>query len=69
MISKKLKNAVKLSDLRSYEIAQRAGIHPATLSQLINEIVPVKLSDPRVIAVGRIFGFAAEECFDDKTNS
>jgi len=63
MISRKLKNAVKLSDKRSYQIAFEAGLHPSTLSKIICEIEKVKQGDQRVIRIGNILGLQPEECF------
>ncbi len=63
MISKTLWNAIRLSDLRSYEIAHRAGIHPSTLSKILCGIDRVERGDPRVIAIGKVLGFSPEDCF------
>lgn len=64
-ISKKLQVAAKLSDLKGYQIAHLAGLHPSTLSRLLCGIDHVKHGDPRVIAVGRILGIPPEECFEE----
>ena len=64
MVSQKLRHAVKLSDKKSYEIAHKAGLHPSTLSRVICGIEKVKPGDPRVIAIGRVLGFSANECFE-----
>ena len=64
MINQKLRNAVKLSDNKSYEIAHKAGLHPSTLSRIICGIEKVKPGDPRVIAIGRVLGFSENECFE-----
>lgn len=69
MVSETLKIAVKLSPDKSYEIAHKAGILPCTLSKIVNEIDRIKFGDPRVIAVGRVLGIPAEECFqEDRAN-
>lgn len=64
MISSKLKNAIKLSPEKAYVIARKAGILPCTLSKIINNIDPIRKGDSRVIAVGRILGVPADECFE-----
>ena len=63
MINQKLRNTVKLSDKKAYEIAHKAGLHPSTLSRIICGIEKVKPGDPRVIAIGRVLGFSEDECF------
>jgi len=63
MVSQKLKIAIKLGDEPAYRIAQKAGLDPSTLSKLICGIVKVKDNDQRVIAVGRVVGLRAAECF------
>jgi hypothetical protein len=64
MISKTMKAAIKLGETPAYRIAQRAGIDPTTLSKIMCGIIKVKKNDPRVIAVGRVLGIPADECFD-----
>jgi hypothetical protein len=64
MVSKKLRAKVKLCRRRQYEIARAAGIHPTTLSRILNNAEPIKYSDPRVVAVGRLFGLSVAECFE-----
>ncbi len=61
--SQELINAVRCSHKRSYKIAFEAGMHPSTLSKLINGIEQVKPNDERVISVGRVLGFEPGECF------
>ena len=63
MISNKLIQLVRLSPKRAYKIAHEAGIHPSTMSKLLNGIEQIKPKDPRVIAVGRVLGIPPEECF------
>ena len=62
-ISNKLKIAVRLSDLKSYEIAHQANLHPSMLSKIINGIELVKEDDHRVLAVARVLGLNPDECF------
>jgi hypothetical protein len=65
MLSQKLIHAVKLSERKAYRIAHEAGLHPSTLSSLLNGIEKVKTNDKRVIAVGRVLGISADECFQE----
>ncbi len=58
---------LKLHELPAYRIAQRAGVNPNTLSRLINGIDPIKPGDERIIAVGRVIGLGATECFEEVT--
>jgi len=63
-VSRIFVETVKLFPVRQYKVAQAAGINPTTLSQIINGILRVRPGDERVIAVGRIVGLKAAECFD-----
>ncbi len=63
-ISKKLRIAIKLSPVRMYRLAQRAGLHPSTLSKLINGIMPVKPGDPRILRLGTLLGLTPDELFE-----
>ena len=65
MISRKLIEAVKLSDLKSYEIAHRAQMHPSTLSRILNGIEEVMPGDPRVLRIAKVLGLSPEECFEE----
>ena len=64
MISKRLKQAVKLSELKAYEIAHEAEMHPSTLSRILNGIEDVKWGDPRVLRIGKVLGIKPSECFE-----
>ncbi len=63
MISRKLREAIKVSDMRAYEIAHRAGMHPSTLSRIVNGIEDVRPMDERVIRLAQIMNLKPEECF------
>lgn len=62
-VSRKLVVAVKLADIRAYEIAHAADLHPSTLSRILNGIDEVKPGDPRVVRVAKVLGLPPEECF------
>lgn len=68
MISEAFKNAVKLSPKRQYELAWAAGIHPATLSQIVIGCIHPKVGDPRVVRVGKLLGLKPWECFVESLN-
>lgn len=68
MISQKLRNKAKLSDIRHYELAHEAGLHPSTFSRILNGIENIKEKDPRVISIGKVLGIAAEDCFQEGTH-
>ena len=56
---------LKLHELPAYRLAQQAGVNPNVLSRLINGIEPMKPRNERIIAVGRVIGVAASECFQE----
>ncbi len=64
MVSRRFVEAVKLAPRRAYKIAQEAGLHPSTLSKILNGIDPVRPNDPRVIAVANVLGLPPWECFE-----
>jgi plasmid maintenance system antidote protein VapI len=64
MLSEKFIAAIKLNPLKSYQIAHLAGLHPSTLSKIINGIERVFPNDPRVLKVAAVLGLTPEECFD-----
>lgn len=63
--SRKFIAALRLSRRNQYEISWDAGVPPNTLSKLINGIERLRENDERIIAVGKVLGIPAEECFDD----
>jgi hypothetical protein len=63
-VSRKLRNAVRLSDLKVYEIGHLAGLHPSTVSKLIHGAELPKPGDRRVLAIAAVVGVPPEECFD-----
>jgi transcriptional regulator with XRE-family HTH domain len=65
MISRKLREAIKLSELKAYEIAHEAGVHPTTLSRILNGIEEVKPGDTRVIRIAKVVGLKPQDCFEN----
>ncbi len=66
MVSRRFVECVKLAPKRAYRIAQEAGLHPATLSKILNGIERTRPGDPRVLAVASVLSLAPEECFEGK---
>ncbi|MDG5466803.1 helix-turn-helix transcriptional regulator [Deltaproteobacteria bacterium IMCC39524] len=66
MISKKFRDTLRLHHNRHYVVAQQAGIHPSTLSKLLNGIENPSENDPRVIAIGEILELSPDECFSSR---
>jgi hypothetical protein len=64
MVSRALIETIKLSNLRSYQIAQSADLHPSTLSRIICGIERVKPGDQRVVRLAKVLGLREEDCFD-----
>ena len=63
-LSKRFLVALKLGKRPAYAVAQRAGLHPATLSKLISGAERLRPDDPRIVAVGRELGLTPAECFE-----
>jgi hypothetical protein len=55
--------ALKLADEPMYRIAMRAGLHPSTLSKIITGAERLAPSDRRVLAVAKVIGLPADQCF------
>ncbi len=66
MLSSEFIAAVRLSPRRAYQIAYDAGLHPATLSKILNGIEKVRPGDHRVIAVGKVLGLSPDQCFSEE---
>ena len=63
MVSRALLERIKLSHTPAYRLAITAGLHPSTLSKLMNGAERVRPDDPRIVAVGRQLGLLPMECF------
>ncbi len=64
MVSRRFVEAVKLAPRQAYKIAHEAGIHPSTLSKILNGIDHVRCGDPRVVAVATVLGLDPGDCFE-----
>ncbi len=69
MVSRQFVEAVKIAPKRAYKIAQEAGLHPTTLSKLLNGIERAKPDDPRVLAVAAVLGLDQRECFEEESTT
>jgi hypothetical protein len=65
VVSRRLREAVKLHRDPAYRIAIRADMHPSVLSKLIHGAEPLKPEDPRVLAVAAVVGVPPDECFEE----
>ena len=66
-VSQKLKLAsleARCRGFRQYQQAAGAGLHQTVFSSLVNDIRPVRPNDPRVIAIGKVLGLEAVDCFE-----
>jgi hypothetical protein len=63
MVSKEFITAVRLSGVRQYKLAHKAGLHPSVLSRIICGIDHVKPGDQRVLKVAEALGFPKENIF------
>ena len=62
-ISRDLFAAVKCAPERGYIIAQRAGLHPSTLSRILRGAERLQPGDSRVLAVARVVGVRPARAF------
>ena len=63
MISTKLRFAIKTSSQRQYHLAHQIDVHPSVLSAWLNGITNPPAGDPRIVALGRLVGVRANDCF------
>jgi len=62
-LSREFVIAAKLSALPMYRIAQKANLHPSTLSKIITGAERITPNDRRVLAVAKVLGLSPEQCF------
>jgi hypothetical protein len=62
-VSRRLIEAVKLFDKPAYQIAILAELRAETLSKLLHGALPLRLGDPRVLAIAKVVGVAPEAAF------
>jgi len=66
LISPQLRDAywrARQSGRRAYQLARDAELNPSVFSALLNESIPVRQGDPRVVRIGAVLGVPAERCF------
>jgi hypothetical protein len=66
MVSQELKAAVlarRAAGEPQHQIARRADLHPSVFSTLVNDVIPVRMGDERVIRIGAACGIPPERCF------
>jgi hypothetical protein len=66
-VSQRLKLAVlarRASGQRQHQLARQAGLHPSVFSSLVNDIIPIRTDDPRVLKIAEVVGVPAEEAFE-----
>ena len=63
MISRTFRAAVKLSELKQYEIARAAGVHHTVLSKILNNIDDARPGDVRVLKIAKVLKLKEEDCF------
>lgn len=63
VVSETLRQAVKLSHYKQYQLAGALGIDRSVFSTLINGITRVRLNDPRVCKLADLFGIPSELAF------
>jgi hypothetical protein len=49
-----------------YRLALRAGIHPTTLSLMLNGGMRIVRTDERIHTLGRLVGLNSDECFSTR---
>lgn len=51
-----------------YKIARAANppVYPPDLSKIIHNGLPLKAGDKRIVAIGRLLGLSAAECFAEE---
>ncbi len=62
-IGPKLVEALRMKHKQMYRLAFRVGMHPTTLSKILNGIQQVKPGDKRILRLGRKLGIPPDELF------
>lgn len=48
--------------VRQYQLGQAAQIHPVILSQMVNDVWPLRADDARVRRLAGVLGLKPEDC-------
>ena len=65
-ISKKLNDAIKLSNKNKKTIAHEVGIHPSIISRLLRDDFFIMFNDPRVLRIGKVLNIEEKDLFYKK---
>lgn len=65
-ISKKFKQAIKLSDIPAYKHANQVGLHPTTLSKIIIGCQSPGPYKDQLVTIGKGLSLKADEIFESK---
>ena len=63
-VTDKLRKAVLCSEMKAYQIAHKAGIHPSMLSKLMCGIDFPQPEDKRIQKVGKVLGLEMKDCLE-----
>lgn len=64
MLSKKFRQAIKLSSTPAYRLAWEVGLHPNTLSKFLIGYLKPQIGDQRLLRVGKLLGLHQDEVFE-----
>lgn len=67
MLTKKFRQALKLSEIPAYQLAWQAQLHPNTLSKFVSGYLRPKSGDPRLLKIGEILGLKPQEIFEEES--
>ncbi|MBI3616535.1 MAG: helix-turn-helix transcriptional regulator [Candidatus Omnitrophica bacterium] len=62
-LSPKFVEALRMKHGQMYRLAFRAGLHPTTLSKVLNGAQEVQPKDKRLVRLGHLLGLSPEELF------
>jgi hypothetical protein len=65
-VSQKIRSALwtrRAAGEKQHQLARQAGLHPSVFSSVVNDIIPIREGDPRVLAIAEVLGVPAAEAF------
>ena len=65
-VSPKLRSALwarRAAGDKQYQLARAADVDPSIFSALLNDIIPLRQDDPRVLRIAEVLGVPADEAF------
>ena len=66
MLSHQLIIAIKTSNIRQYQLAHLADVHPGTLSAWLNGIYRVRPGDARILKIAKVLGVPEDQAFAEQ---